>query len=328
MNIRSILPLTLFLACAPHPPAAKVPPTPAPAMLVALAQPPAPRPALERALPFIEREGNAWMERRKCVSCHNVGFALWSHREAQRAGVAIPGARIRDLEARARASLVRDEHKALSWTEVALGRDPADAGWPAYRTKMVDLQNDQGLWEASGQFPSQRRPLPESDAAATAWTLLALTPSPATLDRPLRALRSGPPGVSNEWVVTRLLVEQRLGPPDAAAPFVRRLIADQHPDGGWSFLAGEPSNALSTGQSLYALRVAGLAPSHPALRRAVAFLVATQTAEGYWSVPSGLFSEKPEPSRDGVYRFWGTAWAAIGLARAAASDPVVSTAAR
>src|SRR5262245_587608 len=59
------------------------------------------RRAIERSLPYLEREGVAWIEKRACLSCHHVPFMLWSFREARDRGVAI------------------DEKKFAGWTEWA-----------------------------------------------------------------------------------------------------------------------------------------------------------------------------------------------------------------
>lgn len=47
------------------------------------------REAVSRSLPFLEKEGVAWMNERGCMSCHHVPFLLWSHRAAQSHGVAV-----------------------------------------------------------------------------------------------------------------------------------------------------------------------------------------------------------------------------------------------
>jgi squalene-hopene/tetraprenyl-beta-curcumene cyclase len=289
------------------------------------------RRAVERALPFLERDGTEWMEGRNrfqggkgCVSCHHVGFALWSHREAQRAGVPIPAERIRELEKKARASIADPaEGRPVSWSQLLLGREiPAGAGedWRSFQGHLAAGQHQQGYWEASGQFSSQRRPSRESDAAATMWAMLALASldqrDDPSLERALAWVRSAPPGVSNEWLVGRLLVERRFGTEPAAGELLRRLIGQQHPDGGWSWLADQPSNAFSTGETLYALRLAGLAPGHPAVRRGTEYLLTSQHPDGTWTVPGGLISGKSSASRDYIYKYWATAWAAIGLARA------------
>jgi hypothetical protein len=279
--------------------------------------------AVRRALVFLERDGTDWMEGKNplqggkgCVSCHHVGFALWSHREARRAGVPVPEERMRALEAKARAFLAQtSEDAVLPWTEVMLGSGGDD--WPAFHGKVKAGQDRDGTWKAAGQFPSQRRPIAESDAVATMWTLLADA-------RPGAHGERVPAGTSNEWLLTRALLEQRMGRGAAAERLVQTLLGQQRPDGGWSFLPGEASNALSTGQTLYALRVAGRPPTDPALRAAVGYLLRTQAADGTWAVPAAAFSKKPSDSRQYIYRYWGTAWATIGLARAGITEVVAS----
>jgi squalene-hopene/tetraprenyl-beta-curcumene cyclase len=44
------------------------------------------RDAVSRSLPFLEKEGVAWMKDHRCMSCHHVPFLLWSHRSAQAHG--------------------------------------------------------------------------------------------------------------------------------------------------------------------------------------------------------------------------------------------------
>ena len=47
------------------------------------------REAVSRSLPFLEREGVAWLNEQGCASCHHVPFLLWSHRAAQSHGLAV-----------------------------------------------------------------------------------------------------------------------------------------------------------------------------------------------------------------------------------------------
>ena len=47
------------------------------------------REAVSRSLPFLEKEGVAWMKDRGCTTCHHVPFLLWSHRAAQAHGLAV-----------------------------------------------------------------------------------------------------------------------------------------------------------------------------------------------------------------------------------------------
>ena len=47
------------------------------------------RKADARSLPYLEKEGVAWIEKRNCLSCHHVPFLLWSHNEARARGITV-----------------------------------------------------------------------------------------------------------------------------------------------------------------------------------------------------------------------------------------------
>lgn len=56
------------------------------------------REAVSRSLPFLEREGVAWMNERGCMSCHHVPFLLWSHRAAQSHGLAVEASKLAEWD--------------------------------------------------------------------------------------------------------------------------------------------------------------------------------------------------------------------------------------
>ena len=71
---------------------------------VAWADDPAPvsdtavRDAVSRSLPFLEKEGVAWMEGHGCMSCHHVPFLLWSHRSAQAQGFTVDSQKLAEWD--------------------------------------------------------------------------------------------------------------------------------------------------------------------------------------------------------------------------------------
>jgi hypothetical protein len=294
------------------------------------------RASIARALPYLERDGFAWFEGRvpiqdgqACVSCHQVAFGIWSHNEAARAGVRIEHSRIGELERLAAEFVARpDKVRAVTASGMLLARSHEAAGDASVKRRsslargLETQQETDGHWRARGQFPTQNREIEETDAVATMWSLLAQ----ATVDdardlerssreKALRWVEQAPPGSSSEWVAARMLVERTEGDTAGIAERLAALLALQNEDGGWPFRPGQPSDALSTGQALYALSVVGDPAGAEAARRAVAWLLAGQTADGTWTVPSKLTSTKPSDGKDYVYRYWGTAWAVIGLAR-------------
>src|SRR3954471_16021683 len=52
------------------------------------------RTAIQSSLPFLQREGVAWMNERKCMSCHTVTFMLWSFNLARSRGIDIDDAKL------------------------------------------------------------------------------------------------------------------------------------------------------------------------------------------------------------------------------------------
>src|SRR3954469_13623796 len=56
------------------------------------------RKAVSRSLPFLEKEGVAWMKDRHCMSCHHVPFLLWSHRSAQAQGFKVDSQKLAEWD--------------------------------------------------------------------------------------------------------------------------------------------------------------------------------------------------------------------------------------
>src|SRR3954468_9719260 len=56
------------------------------------------RDAVSRSLPFLEKEGVAWMEDHRCMSCHHVPFLLWSHRSAQAKGFTVDSRKLAEWD--------------------------------------------------------------------------------------------------------------------------------------------------------------------------------------------------------------------------------------
>lgn len=288
--------------------------------------------AVAASLPFLLREGRAWMDGEAwvqdgtgCVSCHQVPFALWGQGAAQRAGRPLESDAWTALGADAMAHTLRDDNgRPGIFAPLLLASNVVT---PADRREMlrdlVDRQRRDGRWRARGQFPAQRRPLDETDAVITMWNLLAIhhdegSELAASRGRAIAWLAARDIPLeerSTEWLLARALLDAQEGGGELRTSLVGEVLARQNEDGGWGFLAGDPSDAMTTGQALYALaRLGGAsAAAADAEGRGVEFLLAKQNDDGSWTVPSRLFSEEPSDRNDYVYDVWGTAWAAIGL---------------
>lgn len=316
--------------------------------------------AIRRSLAVLQEEGLAWFEGRSrvqdggdgCVSCHQVPFGVWALLEAERAGVSENPDAVTDLTRNALEFVSRPGvARTMSWGPMILATEADVAVEADFVDFLLEQQTTQGFWEARGQFPSQRRDLDETNAVASMWTILALAPlapvaTPATDSRPDRALSKSTAvgesidkanawieqlgdGESTEWLVLRFLTLEALGSTERAAKLHEELILQQNVDGGWSWLAGEGSNPLSTGQALYGLQARQVPPGEAqqeAVRRGIAYLAASQGPDGLWTTSSALTSRERSDDRDYVYDYWGTAWATIGLSKtpsapSTSSDP-------
>jgi lanosterol synthase len=96
----------------------------------------------------------------------------------------------------------------------------------------------------------------------------------------------------------------------------RFLLISQYPDGSWPGFWGI-NFIYATGFAVAALRDAGLASDHPAVRRAVAWLESVQQDDGGWGEHfSGCLTGRYVPDPGGSLVIM-TSWAVLGLLRAA-----------
>jgi hypothetical protein len=88
------------------------------------------RAAVQRSLPYIEKVGVAWMNERKCNSCHAVTFMIWSHNEAAARGLKV------------------DRTKLAQWTNWSLADSLSDRRWFKLRPASIEPLKAAGLSDA------------------------------------------------------------------------------------------------------------------------------------------------------------------------------------
>jgi hypothetical protein len=99
-----------------------------------------------------------------------------------------------------------------------------------------------------------------------------------------------------------------------------QLLALQRADGGWSQTPLMKTDAYATGQALYALRLAGTAPSTAPYKAGAQYLLRTQQVDGSWFVPTRGFGFQPfaeygfPHGRSQFLSAAATSWAVIALA--------------
>ena len=96
-----------------------------------------------------------------------------------------------------------------------------------------------------------------------------------------------------------------------------QLLERQNADGGWGQTKELPSDAYTTGQTLYAmLSRRKLGTDYPATVKARDFLLKTQTSDGSWPMTSRPRADRPEegPAKNlEPIIYFATAWATLAL---------------
>ena len=291
------------------------------------------RAAITRSLPFVEAGGVAWINEKKCVSCHRVGMMTWAFNEAAGRGFAVDRDKLSEwVDWSLTKSLSQNEKTGQlagatnldGVAQLLLGRpsgtttDERSKSYASLAALLAGGQSKGGSWAPAGQLPSQKRPLAETTEVSTMWNALALADghdsSPdiqAVIQQATDRVSQSTEGTSTEWRAAQLLFAATLGNADQVATWSKRLCSVQNADGGWGWIAGESSDALATGISLYALCRTGADNDDPAVQAAKRFLVATQQVDGSWDVLGTKEKKKDHVEETSTY--WGTAWATIGL---------------
>ncbi|HEV3386600.1 MAG TPA: hypothetical protein VG097_17415 [Gemmata sp.] len=207
-----------------------------------------------------------------------------------------------------------------------------------FTVHLLAAQDADGSWKSSATLP----PVGDITEVRTMLVLLALASTHEkglietdrwmqARDKALAWLGKQKFLDQNQSWNLRVLVAKRFGKSDEVQALVKQLLEQQEADGGWSQTREivsdslkdydgkktgpapakaekRPSDAMATGQTLYALSMAGLDPQHPGLQSALAYLIRTQTKDGSWRVP--IRSQKNSGT---ALSHYGTGWAALGL---------------
>jgi hypothetical protein len=301
-------------------------PTPA-----AATDPKAVRAAVERSLTSLKTDGLDWMTSKKCASCHAVPMTVWSRHEVEKRGFAVDATTLDDLEMKALKTYTgHPKFKPVSQDGTGDGLSKATvylllgASAAAHKSEetekeldrlaghLLKTQQSDGSWKGNAASP----PVNDTDDATTALAVLALgawdgdrTACTESRERALTWLRSAKLSPDNQSLALRLLVWHRFGKEAEWRPLEQELRKRQNKDGGWSQVRENPSDALATGQALYALAALGATDKDAAVVRAWDYLVRTQLKNGSW-----LVKTRVKNGHDVIISYHGSAWAAMGLA--------------
>lgn len=308
---------------------------------------------VDRAIAYLQKESAAWLKTRKCAACHHVPMPLWALSEASKQGYLIDQKYLKETTE----SLLGSREKLMSSRIFPNPADPPDPrpqgrglnmGLPFLAVaaqsmseleegqkqslkliaeEIVHKQQPDGSWEF---FATLRRPpINESQTTDAAWIIMALAPevgaeSPETLRASLAKaidwLNAAESSATRQQdKALKLLMAARAGQPhESLQKTIDELLALQRSDGGWSQTVPEPrSDAFATGQTLYALSLAGRSYDEPAIKRAIDFLVTTQLPDGTWPMISRSTPDGSEGSAKlmSPINCAAASWATLGLVK-------------
>lgn len=289
------------------------------------------RTAVERSIPYIEKQGVSWMETKNCVSCHRTGTMTWSLAAAKEKGFTVSDQLDEWLEWSLNSSLETNDKGNLvgagnkeGLVQLMMARtlvESTEARRESFARFAEIIQKDQeadGSWKPGGQLPFQKRSKEETAAVTTIWLTLALVDHGSTrkdsafVTKALESIQSDETATSTEWYAVRLLLAHQLEDQQSSTEIVRKLQSYQQEDGGWGWLVNEKSDALGTSLALYALLQAGCGDQNM-IPRGIRFLIDSQREDGSWPVHGT--KEKKRNSVEETATYWGTTWAVIALAK-------------
>ena len=79
--------------------------------------------SIAKALPYLEKEGAWWIEKKKCVSCHHTSFLLWAKELAFAGGFSVDPA-------------ILDKQREWAWTAIATSRESVNFSSRPVRTRL------------------------------------------------------------------------------------------------------------------------------------------------------------------------------------------------
>jgi ankyrin repeat protein len=297
------------------------------------------RAAIERAVARLQPAGPAFYAHTKCVSCHHESIAGIAVKMAKARGVTVD-ATIPSYSVTATEQSWRRGRDAALMGEFFVGLatipygflERIENGLPSTpdTDAMVVLAASRQTTDGSWQFPNEiRPPINGSTFVATALAIRALrtfAPPVHRRDMELQVARGRAFLEKSEPDETQDRAFKLLGLvwSGAAAHQIEEakaaLIALQRSTGGWGQMPTLDPDAYATGQALYALHAAGMAPTATTYRRGADFLLRTQLEDGTWFVRTRAFPIQPyfetgfPHGRSQFISTAATGWAAIALA--------------
>jgi hypothetical protein len=305
-----------------------------------------PREGAQRGLDWLQQAGPDWIGQNNCFGCHVQAQVLMGQAVAYRQGYRVNLASVRALYAYTKeqsswGTWWNPSHSATAFGAMGvthamevLGTDDdrkypyVDRGLQAEAVnRLLEFQEKDGSMPVDEENP----PIVQGRFMTTANALVAIrwaadhsgeAKYEAAAGRALNWIAATEPETTQDKIF-KVIALMHYGAPDqkrTAWSVVETLAAEQQADGGWKETAASPgSNAIATGQVLYAFKQAGISIHGDMFKRGVSFLLGHQVNDpasldnGSWAAMNTA-SHKPSG-------YAHTMWAVIGLAGAYGPDP-------
>jgi ankyrin repeat protein len=302
-----------------------------------------PRPArvaVELALERLQPAGPGFFSKTRCISCHHQSLPAVAVKLADSKGVKTdrtlashPTQATLAVWARRRENMMLGNCSILGFlgnvtyglfalAEEGVAPNPET---DAVTSCLIGLQRPDGSWEGGDTRPplGGRNPFVYTSLAVRGLRMYSppgrREETAARITRAREFLRTAAADDTQAEAFKLLGLVWADGSRTDISRQVKRLLALQRRDGGWSQLPTMAADAYATGQALYALRAARVAPSSDSYRKGAQYLLRTQLEDGTWYVRSRAIGFQPYVDSgfphgpDQFISAAATSWAVIAL---------------
>ena len=303
--------------------------------------------AVESGTAILQRGASEFFKQSGCVGCHHQPVAAVAAASARTAGIRVDESAAKGFVKMMEGEMMFFNQMLLerldtggssdgpTWKLMALAseRYPSSVLTDTLVGYLAHFQRHDGSWWFGG---ISRAPFEEGSMARTAMAIRGMqafgTPAMKTdLDRRIKRattyLANARAATNDEAAMQILGLAWAGGNAARLTALGKALIGAQHADGGWGQNRNLASDAYATGESLYALKEAGVLPSSDAVyQKGVKFLMDTQCEDGSWYVRSRAPKFQPyfqsgfPHDHDQWISSTGTSWAVRALVPAVANE--------
>ncbi len=296
--------------------------------------------AITKSLPLLQSTSHVFLENAGgCQSCHHQDLTAVSLSLAKEKGFAVNDTSLNEIfDSIQQVIGHRKEVLMQNDDPVAIIMSSGYQLWALWANQyksnkligmlvknLMQRQTSEGCWVS----PNPRPPLEFYAFSATALMVASIQYySPASLEQEaaqrIEKARSWMmrtvPETNEERVFQILGLKWINGDKNFIQEQAKKLLTNQHEDGGWSQLTNLETDSYATGQALYALYESGLVKtSDAAFQKGITFLLKTQYEDGSWKVKSRsvpfvpfVFNGFPH-EKDQFISAAGTNWATMAL---------------